>query len=92
MNQIIPIDLRAQKHFSVAATSAEASCASVRFSSNSMLYNSLSLGYLYPSPLSNGRKMVRLSVESDGSGEWLTKCEKRTPNYLTDIDELMMVG
>ncbi len=39
-----------------------------------------------------GRKMVRLSVESDGSGEWLTKCEKRTPNYLTDIDELMLVG
>ncbi len=39
-----------------------------------------------------GRKVVRLSVESDGSGEWLTKCEKRTPNYLTDISELLEVG
>ncbi len=39
-----------------------------------------------------GRKMVRLSAESDGSGEWLTKCERRTPNYLTDISELLEVG
>ncbi len=39
-----------------------------------------------------GRKMVRLSVESDGSGEWLTRCERKTPNYLTDLSELLEMG
>lgn len=36
-----------------------------------------------------GTKTILLGVEGIGKQTWTTKCEQRTPNYLTDIKELM---
>ena len=38
-----------------------------------------------------GLKTVKLGVEGRDDQAWKVKCEQRTPNYLTDIDELMVV-
>lgn len=38
-----------------------------------------------------GTKTVLLGVEGIGKQSWTTKCEQRTPNYLTDIRELMTI-
>lgn len=38
-----------------------------------------------------GTKTILLGVEGIGKQNWTTKCEQRTPNYLTDIRELMTI-
>ena len=38
-----------------------------------------------------GTKTVLLGIEGIGRQAWSTKCEQRTPNYLTDIRELMTI-
>ncbi|MDO4462891.1 MAG: Y-family DNA polymerase [Bacteroidia bacterium] len=38
-----------------------------------------------------GLKTIKLGVEGEDNQPWKVKCEMRTPNYLTDIDELMVV-
>lgn len=38
-----------------------------------------------------GLKTVKLGIEGADDQAWKVKCEQRTPNYLTDIDELMVV-
>jgi len=38
-----------------------------------------------------GTKTVMLAVEGDHKQPWAVKCEHRTPNYLTDINELLVV-
>ena len=38
-----------------------------------------------------GPKTVRLGVESFGRRDWQVKCDHRSPNYLTDIKEILTV-
>lgn len=38
-----------------------------------------------------GLKTIKLGVEGADDQPWKVKSEQRTPNYLTDIDELMVV-
>lgn len=38
-----------------------------------------------------GLKTVRLAVEGEKNEKWKVKSEHRTPNYLTDIEELMTI-
>lgn len=38
-----------------------------------------------------GLKTVRLAVEDGESDHWKSKSEHRSPNYLTDIDEILTV-
>jgi len=38
-----------------------------------------------------GTKTVQLGVEEIGKQIWTSKCEKRTPNYLTNLDELLTI-
>ena len=39
-----------------------------------------------------GLKTLRLAVEGEEKQAWKVKCEHRSPNYLTDINGLMVVG
>ena len=39
-----------------------------------------------------GPKTVRLGVESFDRRDWQVKCDHRSPNYLTDIKEILTVG
>ena len=39
-----------------------------------------------------GVKMVGLAVEGSANEEWKTRREHLTPNYLTDIDQIMVVN
>ena len=39
-----------------------------------------------------GPKTVRLGVENFGRRDWQVKCDHRSPNYLTDIKEILTVG
>ena len=38
-----------------------------------------------------GPKTVRLGVESFDRRDWQVKCDHRSPNYLTDIKEILTV-
>ena len=38
-----------------------------------------------------GTKTILLGVEGVENQKWTTKCEQRTPNYLTDINEIMTI-
>ena len=38
-----------------------------------------------------GLKTVRLAVEDGESDHWKSKSEHRSPNYLTDIDEILTI-
>ena len=38
-----------------------------------------------------GTKTVQLGVEEIGKQIWASKCERRTPNYLTNLDELLTI-
>ena len=38
-----------------------------------------------------GTKNILLGVEGVENQKWTTKCEQRTPNYLTDINEIMTI-
>lgn len=38
-----------------------------------------------------GLKTIKLCAEDSGDMPWKVKCEQRTPNYLTDLDEMMVV-
>lgn len=38
-----------------------------------------------------GTKTILLGVEGVEKQKWTTKCEQRTPNYLTDINEIMTI-
>lgn len=38
-----------------------------------------------------GLKTVRLAVEGEKNEKWKVRSEHRTPNYLTDIDQLMTI-
>ena len=38
-----------------------------------------------------GTKTILLRVEGVENQKWTTKCEQRTPNYLTDINEIMTI-
>lgn len=38
-----------------------------------------------------GLKTVRLTVEGEKSEVWKVKSEHRSPNYLTDFDELLTI-
>ena len=38
-----------------------------------------------------GLKTIKLCAEGSGDMPWKVKCEQRTPNYLTDLDEMMVV-
>jgi len=38
-----------------------------------------------------GLKSVRLAIEDGEADHWESKCEHRSPNYLTDIDEILTV-
>ena len=38
-----------------------------------------------------GLKTVRLAVEGEKSEVWKVKSEHRSPNYLTDLDELLTI-
>ena len=38
-----------------------------------------------------GTKTIQLGVEEIGKQMWASKCEQRTPNYLTNIDELLTI-
>jgi len=37
-------------------------------------------------------KTILLGVEGVENQKWTTKCEQRTPNYLTDINEIMTIN
>ena len=39
----------------------------------------------------HGLKTVGLAVEGTGSDPWKVKCEHRSGNYLTDIDDILTV-
>ena len=39
-----------------------------------------------------GLKTVRLGVEGEEDSIWKVKSDFRTPNYLTDIDELLTIN
>ena len=39
-----------------------------------------------------GLKTVRLAVEGEKNEKWKVKSEHRTPNHLTDIDQLMTIN
>jgi len=41
--------------------------------------------------LKYGLKSVSLAVEDSGAQEWKVKCEKRSGNYLTDINDILIV-
>lgn len=38
-----------------------------------------------------GAKTILLGIEGIGKQKWTSKCEQRTPNYLTDINEIMTI-
>ena len=38
-----------------------------------------------------GTKTILLGIEGIGKQKWTAKCEQRTPNYLTDINEIMTI-
>lgn len=38
-----------------------------------------------------GAKTILLGIEGIGKQKWTAKCEQRTPNYLTDINEIMTI-
>ncbi|WP_296093082.1 Y-family DNA polymerase [Alloprevotella tannerae] len=38
-----------------------------------------------------GAKTILLGIEGIGQQKWTSKCEQRTPNYLTDINEIMTI-
>ena len=38
-----------------------------------------------------GTKTIQLGVEEIGKQMWASKCERRTPNYLTDLNELLTI-
>lgn len=38
-----------------------------------------------------GTKTILLGIEGVGKQKWAAKCEQRTPNYLTDINEIMTI-
>ena len=38
-----------------------------------------------------GTKNILLRVEGVENQKWTAKCEQRTPNYLTDINEIMTI-
>lgn len=38
-----------------------------------------------------GTKTILLGIEGIGKQKWAAKCEQRTPNYLTDINEIMTI-
>ena len=39
-----------------------------------------------------GLKTIRLAAEGDEQQPWKVKCEHRSPNYLTDIRDILVVG
>ena len=39
-----------------------------------------------------GLKTLRLAVEGEEKQAWKVKCEHRSPNYLTDIRDILVVG
>ncbi|MDY5077290.1 MAG: DUF4113 domain-containing protein, partial [Bacteroidaceae bacterium] len=38
-----------------------------------------------------GAKTLHLAVEDCGHQPWHVKCEHRSPNYLTDINEILTI-
>ena len=38
-----------------------------------------------------GLKTIKLAVEGIGSHQWDIKCEHRSPNYLTDMNQLLTI-
>ena len=38
-----------------------------------------------------GIKTVQLVIEGTKQEPWKTKCDFRTPNYLTSLDEIMVI-
>ena len=38
-----------------------------------------------------GTKTIQLGVEEIGKQTWSPNCERRTPNYLTNLDELLTI-